>query len=301
MAIYVSGATGRLGSSFMKLVPSAIPLVRGKSRLKKQKVTDFSVSQLGKILKNAEAVVHLAGSVKTYDSKDLYGSNVWLTENIVEASPPSARIIFASSISVYGKELAELPADENAECLPDSHYAKSKLLAEKAVMKKQNYVILRIGTVYGPQFSDYFRFLRLLQKKRMPLIGDGSNRVPFVHVEDACLALKAAIGKGRGIYNIVGEEKTQKEVYRIACDLLSVPEPRSSVPLGAAMTFAGASEFFAGITGKKPAITREHVAVLGYDRAFDCSRARKDLGFKPRPLEGGIVDVVRAFKKHYKL
>lgn len=301
MAIYVSGATGRLGSSFMKLVPSAIPLVRKKSRLKKQKVTDFSVSQLEKILKNAEAVVHIAGSVKTYDKKDLYESNVGLTEKIVEASPPNTRIIFASSISVYGKKLKEIPADEDTECVPDSHYAKSKFLAEKAIMKKPNHAILRIGTIYGPQFSDYFRFLRLLQKKRMPLIGDGNNRVPFVHVEDVCLALQSAITSGRGIYNIVGEEKTQKEVYRIACDLLSVPEPKSSVPFGAAMAFAGTSEFFAKITGKKPFITKEHVAILGCDRVFDCSRAKKDLGFKPRSIEGGIVEVVGAFKKHYKV
>ena len=36
MNIYVTGANGRLGKEFMKLVPKAIPLVRRKSGIKEK-------------------------------------------------------------------------------------------------------------------------------------------------------------------------------------------------------------------------------------------------------------------------
>lgn len=301
MKIYVSGATGRIGSSFMKAFPSAIALVRKKSGFRKEIITDFSRPELCKILSDADAVVHLAGSVKTYSEDELYEANTILTEKVVECTPEKSKFIFSSSISVYGKKLKKIPADEKTECSPDSSYSRSKKLAEDAVRKKKKYVILRIGTVYGPGFRDYFRVLRLLEKGRMPLIGDGKNRIPFVYVDDVADALVSAVKSGKGTYNITGKEKTQAEVYSIACSQLGVSEPKISIPFMAATAVVSAYEFFAGVSGGKPFITREHIEILGRDRAFDCSKAGKELGFKPIPVEKGISETVMEFKKHYKV
>jgi nucleoside-diphosphate-sugar epimerase len=111
--VYLTGATGRLGRTVLRET-EAIPLVRKKSGLKDEIVSDFSVDSLKGIFKDADAIIHLAGSRDFLDQKKAWEGNVGLTGRGVEATPESAKIIFASSISVYGKRMAEMPADEKS-------------------------------------------------------------------------------------------------------------------------------------------------------------------------------------------
>ena len=100
-------------------------------RIKNEIITDFSSESLVKILGDASAIIHLAGSMNFLDPVELKVANVELTRRLVSATPKSARIVFASSISVYGKLIRVVPADENTPINPDSPYAATKLEAEK--------------------------------------------------------------------------------------------------------------------------------------------------------------------------
>lgn len=291
--IYITGATGRLGSVvFAKLDNNAIPLVLAPSGLKNEIVTDFSEKQLKKILKDAKTIVHIAGSVDTYDRKKLLEGNVELTRRIVNAAPKDSRIIFASSISVYGKQLAKKPANEETKINPDSDYAQTKYDAEKLVASQPNHVILRIGTVYGSQFLDYQKILMKIKNGKMKKMGNGTNRIPFVHVDDVAEVFRNSLEKGQGIYVIAGESLSQNEVYMIAANALKVKPPTEQISIETAMFFASLGEFWYKISGKKPSLSKEHIAVLAYDRIFDCNKAKRELGFDPKRLEDGIKKIV---------
>ena len=294
--VYITGATGRLGSAVLARLPDAIPLVRKPSGLKNEIVTKFSESELHDILKNASVIIHLAGSVDTLDGKKLQEANVELTRRIVSVAYPACKLIFASSISVYGKKLAKIPADEGTKTNPDSAYAKSKLDAEEFVASHPNHVILRISTLYGPQFEDYNRVLSMIERGKMQVIGDGSNRIPFVHVDDVADAVVSAVKNGSGTYVLAGEPLTQKEIYEIAAKSLGVSPPTKSVSLQLAFGMASLHGHAYRLGAKKPALTAEHVSILGHDRAFDCSKAKKELGFSPRPLEKGIAAMAKMYK-----
>ncbi|HNT61099.1 MAG TPA: NAD(P)-dependent oxidoreductase, partial [Candidatus Bilamarchaeaceae archaeon] len=205
MKTYITGASGRLGRRVLKLV-DAVPLVRGRKGLPGEVVTDFSAGSLREVLADAGCIIHLAGSMRFWDAKGMREANVELTRRIVENSPEKCRIVLASSISVYGKKLREIPADEATRTNPDSAYAKSKMDAEDIVRGRGGrHAILRLGTIYGPEFEDYSNILRMLEKGKMPIIGSGRNRVPFVHVEDAAKAVAAAVEMGQGVYEVCGE------------------------------------------------------------------------------------------------
>ncbi|MFA5050424.1 MAG: NAD-dependent epimerase/dehydratase family protein [Candidatus Micrarchaeia archaeon] len=298
--IYITGATGRLGNEVLRLVSKAIPLVRKKSNLRNEIVTDFSKSDLKKILKNANAVIHLAGSMDFLDHHRLWETNVKLTERIVDSLPKNAKIIFASSISVYGKNLNKNPADENTKINPDTPYAKSKYLAEEIVKKHKNHVILRIGTIYGKSFDDYYMVLRLIETGRMYILGEGKNKVSFVNVKNIARAIKNAIKKGRGLYVVSGEAKTQQEILGIASKYLKVNAPAQKAPVSFALMFAQAEEIKARIEKRKPKITQEHVLILSSNREFDCKRAEKELKFRPFGIEKGIREMVIDMKNHKK-
>ncbi|MFN7991935.1 MAG: NAD-dependent epimerase/dehydratase family protein [Candidatus Micrarchaeia archaeon] len=295
--VFMSGAGGRLGRAVFQRT-GAVPLVRRPSGLSGEIVTDFSAGQLKGILKDARIFIHAAGSVDTLDKKGLWESNLALTRRIVAALPKGCRLIFASSISVYGKLLAEVPADEGTPVNPDSEYARSKYESERAVSALPDHVILRIGTIYGPEFQDYFRIFRRLEQGRMKIIGDGQNRIPFVHVEDVAEAFRNALERGSGVYVIAGDPLTQKRIYEIASRELGVDPPSGTVERRSAVLLAAFGEILHRFGGKRPPLTREHVAVLAYDRAFDCSKARKELGFSPRPLEKGIREMVSDYKRN---
>ncbi len=294
---YITGASGRLGRAVLERLEGAVPLVRRPCGLEGEEICDFSASSLKEKLQDAEAVAHIAGSVDTLDRRGLWESNVGLTKRVVEAAPRGCRIVFAGSVSVYGKRLARIPADESTPTAPDSDYSRSKLEAERLVVGREGSVSLRIGTLYGPGFEDYFRIFRMLEAGKMRLIGDGKNRIPFVHVDDVAGAFAAAMKRGEGIYVVAGDPLSQEEIFRIASSELGVSPPRKRIGRRTAMLMASAGELLHRLGGKKPALTREHVSVLSYDRVFDCGKARRGLGFSPRPLEKGIREMVREYRK----
>jgi len=293
--IYLTGATGRLGQAVLRRV-DAIPLVRKEHGLPNEIVTDFSPRQLKGILNDADIILHIAGSVQTLDGRMMREANVALTERIVGAAPEKTRIIFASSISVYGKKLAKVPANEKTATNPDSAYSRSKFDAERIVAKRSDHCIFRIGTIYGPGYDDYYKVLSYIEKGKMRMIGNGSNRIPFVHVDDVADAFSHALDSGKGTYVLSGEPLAQKEIYSIAAKALGAKAPERSINLGAAMLIASGQQLLYRLGGRKPTLTREHIAILGYDRAFDCSKAEKELGFSPRSLEHGIIEMVREYR-----
>lgn len=280
--IYVTGATGKLGSEVLKEFPTSVPLVRKKSGLRKEMVTDFSEEDLQRKLKDCDVLVHVAGSTRFNSKRTLYETNVSLTKKLMAALPADSRIIFASSISVYGKRLRKKPGDEKTQVNPDSAYAHSKLYAERIVSKHRDHVILRIGPLYGPQFKDYVSMLKLMKKGFAFIIGPGWNRVPFTHVRDAAHSFRLALDAPSGVYVITGEAVRQDKIYQIAEKKLGVGVAHFNLPL-----------LFGRVAARLvPRLSDEHINVLFYDRPFNISKARKVLGFRPTPIEKGIKEVV---------
>ncbi len=285
--IFVTGASGRLGSVVFKRV-GGTPLLRRTCGLKNEIVTDFEVESLRRILKSAKAVLHIAGSVDFNDKKALWNGNVKLTENIVNATPDDAKIVFASSIAVYGKNPPYM-TDENTPINPDNEYAKTKAIAEEIIRSHRNHVILRIGTIYGSMFSDYIKMISMLSKGVVPIIGSGENRIPFVHVEDVAECFYSALKKDiRGIYIVCGRSEKQRDIMLYTAKLLRKRFVTLKLPTKIVMLLA------------KPLGLSEHVKVLVSDRVFNFSKAVRDLDFRPRDVWSGIEEIVRFWRNGYE-
>lgn len=285
--IYLTGATGKLGKVVFEKI-DAIPLVRHPSGLKNEIVID---NHLKEKIADATAIIHLAGSIHG----NFKESNIELTKKIVEAAPKNAKIILASSISVYGKKSDLINVDELSQINPDSPYSKSKAEAERIVSKCKNHVILRISPIYGKMFPDFLYVIKLIDKGKIAIIGDGKNNIPFVHVEDVALAIVNSIKKGNGIYIIAGTPLSQNEIYEVVSNLLKVPFPKKIPKIFAGLIF-WLSEITSRINGKKPVLRKEHLEILLSNRTFNCKKATQEIGFKPRPLKEGILEIVKEYK-----
>ncbi|MEM3030997.1 MAG: NAD-dependent epimerase/dehydratase family protein [Candidatus Micrarchaeia archaeon] len=308
MKAIVTGASGRLGRALLARLRGRAgvrALVRSEeaARALPKGVEvfygDVREELPPKAFAGVQVVFHLAAVVSPDASEEeLREVNVEGTRRVLAACPKKLkRFVHVSSISVYGKRPGGV-VTESTPFSPSDGYGWSKLYSEMAVKNfaRVPWTIIRPGVIYGKGFREgFFEVLSLLEKGRMPLIGPGDTFLPLVHARDVCdallLAAKSESAVGRA-YNIVGEQRTQAEVLARAAKELGVPFPRWRIPAWAALGVVAALRAL----GKKK-LSAEYVEVLAADRRFDCTKARTELGWKPKVgLEEGIKEVIEWYK-----
>ena len=309
--VLVTGATGRLGSAAVAEMISHGYSVRavvrpGSAGSLPQQVEkiefDLASGPLPRqVFEGVGLVAHLAGLVGSHPYGELIAANANATKNVVSNCPSTVeRAVLASSVSVYGEYRGQV-VDEGFATKPHGPYGKSKLAAESFARDycgSISVVFLRFGMIYGPGFEQgYFDVFDYLSRGKMRTIGDGSNRIPLLHISDAVqaimLALSRPIPRCRE-YNIVGyEQLTQKELLSMAAKELGVPAPAGRISPAAIPLLAGLQ----GLAGKS-GLDQENLRQLAMDRAYSCQRAKEELGWQPGvPVAQGLREMVRIYKE----
>jgi len=168
---------------------------------------DFrQVDKVVEAVKDMDAVVHLGAIVGdpacALDKELTIEVNLMATRMIAEVAKASSvnRFIFASTCSVYGASKEIL--NEYSSLKPVSLYARSKIASERVLMRMATAsfapTCLRFSTIYG--LSGRTRFdlvVNLLTAKGVVdgliTVIDGDQWRPFLHVDDAALAVLKAL------------------------------------------------------------------------------------------------------------
>ncbi len=173
--------------------------------------------------------VYLLAAVIPYGAMDrvtpaLIASNISLPQQVVERFP-SSRLVFASSVAVYGEPMTAPIGEEHPFCRP-SAYGLSKALGERIVAAHENAVSLRFSSLYGVGMTAATFVPMLIRRGReegqLVVFGDGSRRQDYLHVEDAVRMLMAAGESNRtGLFNAVqGTSATNLEVAQLVSEQL---------------------------------------------------------------------------------
>jgi nucleoside-diphosphate-sugar epimerase len=182
---------------------------------------DLAVDELRPLLADASRVYHLAGQPGVRNSwgeafEGYVRNNIVATQRLLEAMRGSkARIIFASSSSVYG-DAGRYPTPEDCAPQPISPYGVTKLCSEQLVMAYRRSAGLdarcvRYFTVYGPRQRPDMAFARFisaaLHDEAVEVYGDGQQVRDFTYVADAVEATIRAgsvADPGEAIFNVGG-------------------------------------------------------------------------------------------------
>jgi len=99
-------------------------------------------------------------------------------------------------------------------------------------------IALRYGGFYG---DPHDQLVRMVRKRRYPMIGDGAGVTSWIHLDDAASATVLALDhQGPAIYNIVDDEPAAtKEWLPVLAEALGAKPPRH-VPAGIIRLLAGA-------------------------------------------------------------
>ena len=226
--ILVTGANGFLGQNLLNSIArdkkfKIYGLVKYKKNFKKIKnikyiqgdITNFKNLKKG-IKINFDIIINLAGNIDHKNKKQTYDAHFKGLKNLLKVinyDPKKIFIQIGSSLE-YGKK--NYPNFEGDNCVPISHYGKSKNLATKFVQKKmKNFLVLRLYQVYGPlQKKDRIIPITIdsCLKNKSFACSNGLQKRDFLYVGDFVKLITKILKKKNypsGIYN-VGSGKSIK-------------------------------------------------------------------------------------------
>ncbi len=298
--IYIVGKS-RLGRAIKAELPEAKLISRSDG-------IAYTEKTLTPILKDANVVILAAGKTRGSEA-ELMREHVKTAEAVARAVPKNATLLYASSISVYGKKRGPIKGGESLPLKPDTAYAKAKAEAEKAlrtarrVRARDKTIIFRIGTMYGIEYESYVKMFKAIEKGLVPVIGAGKNNVPFTYIRDVAKAFAAAtkqLIKGRGlaydVYNLAGSGCQQEAAIDLAAQYLGAKPRKIHVPLFLAKGMGKLCNAINDVGKSGCPWDEEAVLSLSSDRHISSERAKKAALFKETPIQKGIEAVVKAYK-----
>jgi len=140
----------------------------------------------------ADVLIHAAAALPIRGSRrEIMSVNVDGTAALLAAARDAGvrRVVYISSTAVYGVPKHH-PLREDAPLVGVGHYGESKIEAERVARRVARrgleVVVLRPKTFVGPERLGVFEILFdwIREGRRIPILGDGSNRYQLLAVED---------------------------------------------------------------------------------------------------------------------
>src|ERR1043165_5908659 len=185
---------------------------------------------------NFAAESHVDRSIN--DPQNFIHTNVVGTSILLDAARRHGvqRFVQVSTDEVYGSLGATGKFTEQSPLEPSSPYSASKAGADLLALAchktfGQEVIVTRCSNNYGPyQFPEKLiplMIIKALRDDKLPVYGDGMNVRDWIHVEDHCAGIVAALfeGKPGAVYNFGGaNELANLDLVKMILKKLGKPE-----------------------------------------------------------------------------
>jgi UDP-glucose 4-epimerase len=153
------------------------------------------------LLKQCDAVVHLAGIAHTFANDELYDRvNHRATEALAGAAfRCGTHLVFISSIAAQSGSFSDRELTEDDPPMPNNAYGRSKLVAEQAVRAAgASFTILRPVVIYGDGEKGNFATIHKISRLPIPLpFGGLTAERSVLSVQNFCSAVAMALNDSR--------------------------------------------------------------------------------------------------------
>jgi dihydroflavonol-4-reductase len=258
-------------------------------------------------------VVDTRGWLK--DPAPLFHTNVDGTRNVVEIAKDVGlqRFVFTSSYVTVGRKRGRVATEDDmiadgGERSPTNRlrgltpYVRSRVQAEEIVLRYAREhglpaVAMGVSTTYGA--GDWGRtphgaIIAGAAFGKLPFVMNGIE-LEAVGVDDAARALILAAERGNpGERYLISEKMiTNAEVARIAAEAAGVPPPSKSIPLAMSYALAAMGSIKSRLRGTDEQLSLASLRLMRAEAPVDCAKARRELGWEPRPVEESIREAAR--------
>jgi nucleoside-diphosphate-sugar epimerase len=235
--------------------------------------------------------------------------NAVAVRELIEAAAANGvrRIVHCSTVGVHG-DVENPPANEEAPLRPGDIYQATKLEGERLAREAaertgMELVIVRPSGIYGPGDRRLLKLFRGVARGRFPILGRGRIYYHLTYIDDLvdglilCATHPAAANR---TYILAGGEVTTlKELVALVAQLAGVRPPWLHLPVLPFWLAGALCEAVCVPLGIEPPIYRRRVDFYTKSRAFDITRARRELGYSPRvALRDGIGRTLEWYRAH---
>ena len=322
----LTGATGFVGAAVLRCLVAAghnvRTLVRPNSDRRNLSGVDCEIitgdltdpESLERAVRGCEVVFHVAADYRLWvpDRRQMNRINVQGTVDLIRAAAAAgvSRMVYTSSVATLRLRDDGFPADEEAHAeLSDmiGAYKQSKFLAEQEVKRLVAdagipVVIVKPTTPFGPgdvKPTPTGRMVVEAASGRMPAyVNTGLN---VVHVDDVATGHLLAYEKGAvgESYILGGENRTLRWILETVAELTGQPPPRFRLPHWFVTPVAHIWEEITRLRGYgDPMLTVDSVRMARKLMYFSSEKARRELGYAPRPAVEALSDEIEWFYKH---
>ena len=233
-----------------------------------------------------DAIFHCAALLAHVkkDLKKLWHANVDGTRNVYDFALKNKinKIVFISSNCLWAKNFDDLVTEEETPN-PVEIYGKSKLEGERILLSQQdkiNSIIFRSPTIMDEGrlglLGILFEFID--ENRKLPMVGDGSNRYQFIYAKDLAKAFELALTADYSeVFNIGADDvKSFNEVYDYVIQKSGSKSKLFHFPK-LPMIWAMKICFKLGISPLGP----YQYKMIASNFIFDTTKIKNKLGFKP--------------------
>ena len=310
MRVCVTGGTGFLGTVLVRdLLARGIPvrvLARPSRRADMLGIQGAEVVRGGlgdpdciaRAVEGADTVYHLAAKVDTPGRRaDFLETNVAGTERVLTACLQQGvgRVVYASSLAVYGPVPNGQRIDENTPCDQSPQlrdfYAQSKILADELAVTFARettlpITILRPGIVYGSGKQLPVGLLGFTLGKTNFVFGNPNYRIPLNYVENLVDAMQVAVQSAGGQFqqfNLVDDDELTLANYHQAKTAVdkTVTHFFPGWPVRLAGPFAEIAIRMLPVGGSVR-FSKHQLNRALQDRWYDTRRIREETGWAPK-------------------
>lgn len=256
-------------------------------------------------LRGCHELYHVAAtySLNERDREHIIKDSVEGTEATLEAARRAGveKIVFTSSVATLGStETPETMDESHTTTRGETSYIEAKIRAEEIALERagrgEPIVVVNPAMVFGP--GDYkptpsgallVQYLNLSPSFKVPIIPSGFG---VVDVDDVAMGHIAAMEKGRvgQRYILASENFDTRAFYQLLADITGLAEPGNDLTLGQASLLASWEDLKSWWSGASPVLTKKTLtAVYGEYRFVSSDKAKRELGFTPRPARDTLT------------
>jgi nucleoside-diphosphate-sugar epimerase len=319
MRVFLTGGTGFIGGAVARRLrdrgDDVVALVRTPAKATALSAIGVELvpgdlgdtTAIAEGMRGCDAVIHGAAIYEVGIPKsakaEMYAANVEGTRNVLSAALAAgvSKVVYISTVGAFGNTHGNIVDEtyQHPRTSYTSYYEETKVEAHDVALELARnglpVVIVQPGGVYGPGDTSVLgQNMQRIATGKAPFLPFPDLGMTMVHRDDVAEGILAALDKGRAgeAYVLTGDAVRVRDLAERVSSIAGRRGPIAAMPTWLIRAAAPLGPVLGPMMGFPPNFHELISTSAGVTFWARADKARAELGFSPRPLEDGLIELV---------